>query len=87
MANQQVICTVCGNIGKPKKFTKGSMLMEIFCWLLLLFPGLLYSVWRLTTRQNVCSKCGSPNIVPTSSPVGAELVKKYHPTTETSNGK
>lgn len=73
------ICTVCGHVGKPKKTVKGSILIELFLWCLLLVPGLIYSIWRLTTKATVCVKCSSANIVPLDSPVGAELMKKYHP--------
>jgi ribosomal protein L37E len=73
------ICTACGYMGEPKKVVKGSFLLELFLWLLFLLPGLAYSVWRLATKHKACAKCGSPNVVPTNSPIGAELVKKYHP--------
>ena len=78
MANQQFICTVCGNIGNPKKVVKGSFLIEIILWLFFILPGIIYSIWRLSTKSKACSKCGSINLVPVESPIGAELVKKYH---------
>jgi len=84
MANQQFICTVCGNIGNPKTMVKGSILTELFLWLFFILPGIFYSIWRLSTKSKVCSKCGSINLVPVESPVGIELVKKYHSTIDTS---
>lgn len=62
-------CTQCGTVGKPKKLTKGSFLIEVFLWLLLIFPGLFYSLWRLTSKQLVCPQCLAPNMIPVDSPV------------------
>ena len=73
----EMICSKCGTAGKPKRETQGSILIEIILWLALLFPGLIYSVWRLTTRRDVCRACGSPELVPIGSPVGRELAAKY----------
>ena len=61
-------CTRCQFIGKPKLDTPGSILIELVLWLFLLVPGLLYSLWRHGARRRVCSKCGSPDIVPVDSP-------------------
>ena len=71
------ICTHCGHAGKPKTHTKGSLLIEIVLWLSFLVPGLIYSLWRLTTRQKVCRKCGTPNLVPTDTPRGRKLLEEF----------
>lgn len=61
-------CQVCGSVGKPRKFTPGSLLLEIVLWLLIIIPGIIYSFWRLSSRRKVCSVCRSPNIIPATSP-------------------
>ena len=61
-------CTVCGSITKPIRITKGSFVIEVFLWLCFLFPGLIYSLWRLTTRHDACRSCKSAAIVPLNSP-------------------
>jgi hypothetical protein len=61
-------CQTCGTIATPIRFTKGSFVIEIFLWLLLIVPGLLYSLWRLTTKAWVCPSCGSQDIIPFDSP-------------------
>jgi hypothetical protein len=61
-------CTVCGHTGKPKTVTRGSFLIEVVLWLALIVPGVIYSLWRLTTRHKACERCGSTHIVPTDSP-------------------
>jgi hypothetical protein len=66
-------CTTCGTIfPRPKTLTKGSILIEIFGWLFFLIPGILYSFWRLSSRQKVCPVCNSPSIIPANSPRAKE---------------
>ena len=83
MAQQQLICSACGHVGKPKSSVKGSILIEIFLWFLLLVPGIIYSVWRLTTRHKACAKCGSSNLIPVDSPVGKKLLADQGVSSET----
>ena len=73
MANK--VCTNCGFIGKPKMKTKGSIFLEILLWMLFLLPGLIYSVWRMSTKQKVCPKCEAPNMVPEDSPAGQKIIQ------------
>lgn len=61
-------CQNCGAVGVPKSRVKGSFLVEIVLWLCFLIPGLIYSIWRLTTKEKVCPTCGAPNMIPTDSP-------------------
>lgn len=50
-------CLECKN-----EFTKGkvrgSFWIELALWLIMCFPGLIYSLWRLTGRRT-CPFCGS----------------------------
>lgn len=73
----RMICQDCGTIGSPIKVTKGSFWIELILWLCFLVPGLIYSVWRLTTRHNACPKCKSSSIIPTESPKGKKLMEEY----------
>lgn len=67
------VCKDCGTVGRANRVTRGSLLIEIVLWLCFLVPGLLYSLWRLSTKHNACRACGSRNLVPLDSPVGARL--------------
>ena len=68
------ICTTCGYVGYPEKSVKGTFLIELVLWLLFLIPGLIYSIWRLTTKQDVCPSCGNPTMIPTDTPIGQKLL-------------
>lgn len=73
-----VVCIDCGNVGKARKYCRGSVFLELFLWLCFLLPGIVYSIWRYTGPRRVCSKCMSPNIIPPDSPRGRELITLYH---------
>lgn len=72
-----VICPNCGHVGAPKTHTQGSTFIELILWLCFLIPGLIYSAWRLTSRQKVCRKCGASNLVPTDTPRGGKLLREF----------
>lgn len=76
MAKKEFICTTCGFIGSPKKIVKGSILIEIVLWLFLLIPGLIYSIWRLTTKYDACPKCKNASMIPADSPTGQKLISE-----------
>ena len=72
---QPMVCTTCGHHGPTKQHTRGTILIEIVLWLLFLVPGLIYSLWRLSTRQRVCTACGGASLVPPDTPAGRKLMK------------
>ena len=69
MAGQGMYCKKCGNVGPTKGIMKGSFAIELVLWLFFLLPGLVYSVWRLTTKGRGCSVCGSEDVIPANSPL------------------
>lgn len=75
-SGETVFCTTCGNQGKGASTTRGSILIELILWCCFILPGLIYSLWRLTTRAAVCSKCGAATIVPADSPVAQKMRKE-----------
>ena len=69
----RMICPACGTRGQPATKTRGSLAIEIVLWLCLFIPGLVYSIWRLTTRVPVCPACDAEGMIPVNSPVGRRL--------------
>ena len=70
----QMVCPNCGTVALPKSYTKGSFLVEVFLWLLLIVPGLIYSVWRMTSRYKGCPRCGASNMIPLGTPRANEIL-------------
>lgn len=70
------LCNNCGFTGRRKTETRGSILIELVLWLCLIVPGLIYSIWRMTTRYSVCPKCDNRLMIPTNSPKYKELTTK-----------
>lgn len=75
----EVVCTSCGYVGEPKTITKGSMGVEIILWLCLLIPGLIYSVWRLSSRHDGCPSCGQAALIPRASPMAQKFLRENLP--------
>ena len=80
--NQQMICSNCGHIGSAKGAVKGSMGIEIVLWLFFIIPGVIYSLWRGSSRHKVCSVCASGNLIPIDSPNGRRLLEAQGKTIE-----
>lgn len=59
----KIHCTNCEYEGKPKRVTPGSFLVELFLWLCFLAPGLIYSIWRISSKKSVCPDCGSERLI------------------------
>ena len=72
-----IICLQCGSVNdRAVKTMRGSFLLECLLWLFFILPGVIYSVWRLTTKAKVCPACSAREIVPLSSPGGQKLQRE-----------
>lgn len=77
------VCPECGFIGKGKM--QGSLLMELFLFLMFIIPWVFYYLWRGTQKKSVCPKCGCKNMIPVTTPRGKKLVEEYGSNTKTVN--
>lgn len=77
---KKLFCSSCGSITKPKSHTKGSLLIEIILWVCVIMPGIIYSIWRLTTRFKVCRDCGASTLIPENSPVAKNFLSELNAT-------
>ena len=68
MANQY-FCNSCGTVGKPRVRNRGSSAIEIILWLLLLIPGICYTLWRMGRKDRYCRACGAQSMIPADSPM------------------
>ena len=75
----EIVCTKCGYVGDPKTITKGSLAVEIVLWLCFLLPGLIYSVWRISSRVDGCPTCGNLSLIPRDSPIAQQFLRENLP--------
>jgi hypothetical protein len=71
------ICIGCGTRGSSVTRTQGSFIIEVILWLCFLVPGIIYSVYRLTTRKKVCPVC-SGSMIPLNTPMGRKLQEQFY---------
>ena len=57
---------------------KGSHVLEKMLWCFLILPGIIYSTWRLITKENVCPTCSSFAVFPINSIPGQKLFEEIH---------
>lgn len=72
---QDLYCKTCGSVGRPKRVTRGSFGLEVVLWLCFLIPGILYSLWRLTTKHEACRTCGADTLIPLNSPMAVAALQ------------
>lgn len=75
----EFVCTHCGHVGATKTITRGSIVIEAILWLCFLIPGIIYSVWRHTSRFEACPSCNTTNLLPAKSPLGQKFIKENFP--------
>jgi hypothetical protein len=72
--SKKLVCTQCGYVGEAKGAIKGNALIEIILWLFLIVPGLIYSIWRSSSRHKICPKCKSNSLIPVDSPRAKKIM-------------
>ena len=70
------ICEKCYDMNNGIKHTKGSFFIEIVLWLCFFVPGVIYSIWRLSTRGKVCKICKEMGLIPLNTPRGKMLLEQ-----------
>lgn len=75
-SGKAMFCPACGIEAPAKRLTRGSIWIEIILWLCFLVPGLIYSVWRLSSKATVCSSCGHDGLIPSNSPIAVAAKRK-----------
>jgi len=63
MAGEDYICAYCGFRGSPVRVNRGHIYFELFLWLCLIVPGIIYSAWRRIRKQEVCPECLNPEMI------------------------
>jgi hypothetical protein len=58
-ADANVRCSVCGEVDMPTARRRGSLALHIVLYMMWIFPGMLYGVWRDRALVFTCRRCGS----------------------------
>jgi flagellar basal body-associated protein FliL len=77
MFGKKYICGTCGAKITPAKEGKGNVLILILLLFLGVIPGLIYLVWMLSGRKDICPKCKSYEVISIKSPRGKQLLQQY----------
>ena len=56
-------CKQCHNTVQASNKAGGSFIIEVILYLLFIVPGLIYSVWRMSSKRLTCPECGSTDVV------------------------
>ena len=67
-------CPSCATTGIPQFQRSGSTFVEVLLWLFVLIPGIIYSIWRASTKRWVCPKCGLSGMIPVDSPLAQKAI-------------
>ena len=65
---EEFYCPTCGALTNGRRKARGSMGVELLLWMLFIVPGLIYSLWRMGSKQTVCGACEAPGLIPSTSP-------------------
>lgn len=68
------VCKNCEEIGQVKDIFPGSGWVEFVLFLLIFVPGVIYSVWRRKGTKQVCSACGSEQLVAAKTRLGKQII-------------
>lgn len=71
---KQIVCAACGYVGRPATRQRGSVWVALVLWVCAVLPGLIYSIWRLTTRYQTCPSCNQGNIFSADSPMAKKFL-------------
>jgi flagellar basal body-associated protein FliL len=75
--SDKMICTTCGYVGQNEGSIKGNILIELILWCMFLLPGIIYSIYRSSSKQKVCPQCKNPTMIPVTSPIGEKLYTNH----------
>lgn len=78
LRNADYVCRNCGTRAKPKIVTRGSVWIELILWLAMIIPGVIYSIWRITTRDIACPECQRNTMIGAHTPIGRMIARRYN---------
>ncbi len=77
MGEPEMVCATCGHVGKVRIKNRGSVIVLLAFFILLIIPGLFYLLYMLTGTYKECRKCGAKDVIGLDTPRGRELATRY----------
>jgi hypothetical protein len=72
------ICSNCGSLNSDTTKEDGSTLITIILLICYIIPGIIYFLWRGSTKRIICKNCKNSTIIDAKTPLGKEMYAKYH---------
>lgn len=72
----KMICLKCESESDGEDNYKGSVLITIILLICFIVPGIIYGIWRGSTRHKTCPYCKSSEIIPLDTPAGRRITEK-----------
>jgi hypothetical protein len=77
-ARGKFVCQNCGATAKKKNIIyPGSGWITFVLVLVIIIPGVIYQLWRMSKKRNACAQCGG-NMLPVKTPLGREIVTRFY---------
>jgi len=69
-----LVCKSCGYAGRLPKSARGSIAIEFALYLLLILPGIIYSIWRRSEKVATCPHCSGHDLIPANSLIAKKIL-------------
>lgn len=53
----KILCTACQTKSSVRGKPRGSVIIELFLWIFLIIPGVIYTIWRAIKPIYICPHC------------------------------
>ena len=68
------LCQSCRTIAASRRVAPGALVVEVLLWCCFLVPGFIYTLWRQSSKYEVCRACQSSNVIPLDTPAAAAAI-------------
>jgi hypothetical protein len=77
MIGRRMLCTQCGaETDQATKTMRGSAMVNAVLFLCFGVPGIVYWVWRMTTKFDACPTCGHAALIPANAPLARAWLRE-----------
>jgi hypothetical protein len=70
----EVYCRNCGHVGSPLSLRRGSRILECLLYVLVVVPGVAYTLWRKRSQYLACAQCRGTQLMAADSPLAQAIL-------------